>query len=298
MISFSKHLAARRIHSKVPGMSKRSSRIYIRGSHLPFVVILSILFTAACFLIAFVQTAGESRFMLLYPVVLLFLAAYYIERASLSWIRISGDGKELVRVPSWFAKKLLNERRIVAAIEPGSEFIICRRMGYGALNGYSMILRAPDGSEQVIWDTSEPTTQHWLRRIGDQITAKHQLAVRFVSRSSSDRGMEEKEWTAESDKTKRQRIGLVLIPSLSPFLGIAVRCVTANVHVIVVAGVGLWLVGYSCYFWLVRHVKVATDQSNALLIPFWTMQFVVFYWLSVIFASHIVVPEWLGHTIR
>jgi hypothetical protein len=279
-------------------MKVRSSRIYLRGSHVPFLVVFSLLFMAALFLIAFVQTPGNSKFALLYPTVLLFLAAYYIDKASVSWIRISNDGKELVRVPSWFARKLLSEGRVVASIEPGAEFIICRRVGYGFVNGYSMILRDPDGNEKVVWDTSEPTMRHWLKRAADEITAKHKLTVRFVSRSTSDRGTEEKEWTGERERTKWRRVAIVLVPSMSPFFGIGVRYITANLEVIVIAGAGLWLFGCGCYFWLVRNVETVKGQSNAVILLIWTMQFIILYALSVIFTSHVIIPQWLGHTVR
>jgi hypothetical protein len=253
---------------------------------------------AALFLIAFVQTPGNSKFTLLYPTVLFFLAAYYIDKASVSWIRISNDGKELVRVPSWFARKLLSEGRVVARIEPGAEFIICRRVGYGFVNGYSMILRAPDGKEKVIWDTSEPTTRHWLKRVADEITAKHKLAVRLISRSTSDQGVEEKEWTGEGERAKWRRVGIVLVPAMSPFLGIGVRYITANLGVILAAGAGLWLFECGCYFLMVRKLQAVKDQCNAVVILIWTMQFIISYALSVIFTSHVIIPQWLGHTVR
>lgn len=279
-------------------MSAKSSRIYLRGSHLAFLVTLSFLFAAAIFLlIGLVQMPGSLKLVALFPTVLFFLAAYYIDKASVGWIRISNDGADLVRTPSWFARKLLNEARIVARIEPGTEFIICQRIGYGFVNGYSMILRAPDGREQVIWETSDTETRRWVRRAGDQVAASHGLKVRFVSRSISDQGAEENEWTAKSGRFRWKRTAILMVPMLSPLLGIGVRCITADWAAIVIVGTAIWVVECGCFLWWVRREKTAKGVSVAGALLLWTMQFVTFYALAVVFAAHTIVPQWFGHKL-
>ena len=69
---------------------------------------------ASLFVITFITTPDSSRLALVYPTVILFLVAYFVHKGSLSWIRISADGKEIMKVPSWFARKLLGEGRTVA----------------------------------------------------------------------------------------------------------------------------------------------------------------------------------------
>lgn len=279
-------------------MGAKSSRIYLRGSHLAFLVALSFLFAAAVFLlIGLVQMPGSSKLVILFPTVLFFLAAYYIDKASVGWIRISNDGTDLVRTPSWFARKLLNEARIVARIEPGTEFVICRRIGYGFVNGYSMILRAPDGREQVIWETSDTEAQQWVRRVGNQVAASHELKVCFVSRSISDQGVEEDEWTAESWRFRWRKAAILMVTMLSPLAGIGVRCVTADLAVILIAGAAVWVVECGCFLWWVRKGKTVKGASVAGAILLWTMQFVTFYGLAVVFAAQVIVPEWFRHKL-
>lgn len=212
-------------------------------------------------------------------------------------MQISGDGRELLRVPSWFAQKLLNEARVVAKIEPDAEFIICRGIGYGFVNGYSIILRAPSGREQVIWETSQTEMRHRLRRVGDEIARRH-LNVRFVSRSVSEQGVEEQEWTAERGRAKWQRIGIPIIVVLTPFLGIAVRLVTADMLVIVVVGAIIWLM--ECGFFLrfaLRKLGTAKVVPVVGAILLWAMSFVTFYGLSVLVAGQVIVSHWFGHKL-
>lgn len=279
-------------------MNVRSSRIYLRGSHRAFVITLAFLFAAAVLLIGLIQMPASSKLAFLFPTVLLFLTAYYIDKASMGWIQISGDGRELLRVPGWFAQKLLNEARVVARIEPGAEFIICRGIGYGFVNGFSIILRAPSGREQVIWETSQRETRRRLRHVGDQIAARHHLNVRFVSRSISEQGVEEKEWTTESGRAEWRRIGIPIIVMLTPFLGIAVRLITANLLVIVMVGAAVWLIECGFFsWWALRKVGTVKLVSVAGAILLWTMSFVTFYGLSVLVAGQVIVSHWFWHKL-
>lgn len=139
-------------------------RIFLRGSPLPFLITVSVLFMASMFLWALMITPDQSRFGLFTPTVVLFLLAYFVHRGSLSWIRISRDSREIVRVPSWFARKLIGEKQLVVQVPSGSELIFCRRLAYGGILGYYIIVRAPNGAEQIVWnDLTGVTRGRWSR---------------------------------------------------------------------------------------------------------------------------------------
>src|ERR1017187_3551693 len=143
-------------------MSARSHRVYLRGSPVTFLVTLPLLFVASMFVWGYLTTSDSSRFGLVPPTVVLFCLAYFVHKASLSWIQISADGEELVKIPSWFARKLSGEKRVGTSAPAGSELILCRRLAYGGVQGYYMLVRAPDGTEQVVWnDVTGVTRGRW-----------------------------------------------------------------------------------------------------------------------------------------
>ncbi len=89
------------------------------------------------------------------PAIPVFLVLGYLllasHHASLSWIEISPDGKTVSGVPSWYARELSSERVRSATISPSSQLLLCLHRAYNCFDGYSAILREPDGKEQVLW---------------------------------------------------------------------------------------------------------------------------------------------------
>ena len=269
-------------------MRARPYRIYLRGSPLPFLVTLSVLCMAFLFTLAIFTTPGASRFGLIFPTVVLFLLAYSVHKASLSWIRISADGKEIASIPSWFARKLLGEARAAMRVVPGSELIFCRRLAYGGLDGYYIIVRAPDGSEQVIWNDVTGVSRRRWSRIANDIREYQQFRARLVSQTISAQGVEETEWTAETDKAKWKIFRVAIGPALSPWLGIAVRVITANPTAIVLTGVLLWLIGSGAFLYIYRTQPVSKEQSSVAAILLWTFQFTLLYAATVLITGTVM----------
>jgi hypothetical protein len=266
----------------------RPYRLYLRRSPLAFILTLTFLFMASLLLVTFFTTPDKSRVSAVYPMVVLFLLAYAVHKGSLSWIRISTDQTEIVRVPSWFARRLLGEGRTVTKIASGSELILCRRMAYGGLDGYYMIVRAPNGTEQIIWNDVTGVSRRWWSRIAADIRQRYQLRVRLVSQTISTDGVEETEWTSETGKTNWKVLRVVIVPGLSPWLGILVRYLTPSPTVIVLIGVVLWLIGSVSFLYVYSMKDVSREVSPALTIFVWTIPFAIFYVVGVLVTGSLM----------
>lgn len=262
-------------------------RIHLR-SPLPFLLTLSIAFTALLFVVAFLTTPGPAKIAFVYPMVFLFFLAYAVDRASLNWIRISEDGKGVVIVPSWFSRKMLDEKGLFARIQPGSELIFCRQFAYGAVNGYSILLRAPNGSEQVLWETDRRVSRRGWDRIANEIRARYQISARLITQTVSDQGGVEKEWTADAERAGWKMMKPLAGVALLPWLGIPIRYFTANPGTIVSIGVFLWGIGCLTYRWIFRTQQVAKDQSLALTMFVTSLMFVMFYVVAVLVTGSFV----------
>jgi hypothetical protein len=266
-------------------MQAKSYRIYLRGSPITFWIILSLISMAVMFGWVFFTESDSSRFNLGPPILGLIALAYFVHKASLSWIRILHDGSEMVRVPSWFARRLLGEKRTVATIPPNSELILCRRFEYGGIQGYYMIVRAPDGAEQIIWNDVTGVTRRQWSRIANEIGKRSQLKVRLVSQTVSTSGIEETDWTALSDKGKWKFLRLMVGPALAPWLGIGIRFLTPKLWSIALAGTILWLAGCAMFWYIYRTVEISKEESPAITILVWTIQFITLYVLAVLFTG-------------
>jgi hypothetical protein len=183
-------------------MSANSQRVYLRGSPVPFLITLSLLLTASMLVWGFLITSDSSKFALVPPTLALFFLAYFVHKASLSWIRISADGGELVRVPSWFARKISGETRVVTRIPAGSELVLCRRYAFGGIQGYYILVRAPNGTEQEVWNDVTGVTFGSWSKVASGLRERCQLKVRLITQTISDKGIEETDWTAITDKNK------------------------------------------------------------------------------------------------
>ena len=227
-------------------------------------------------------TSDSSNFALVPPVLGLFFLAYFVHKGSLSWIQISADGEELVKIPSWFARKLSGEKRVVTSAPAGSELILCRRLAYGGVQGYYMLVRAPDGTEQVVWNDVTGVTRGRWSRVATGIRERCQLRVHFVTQTISDEGTEETDWTALTDKNIWKMLKMMVGPAVAPWLGIGVRLLTSNLISILVVGLILWLIGTSILWHIFHTREVSKEQSLPLTIFVWTLQFITFYVVSVL----------------
>jgi hypothetical protein len=236
-----------------------------------------------------ILTASDSsRFALVPPALALFLLAYFVHRASLSWIRISADGGELVRVPSWFARKILGETGVVTRVAAGSELALCRRYAYGGIQGYYILVRAPDGTEQEVWNDVTGVTFGSWSKVASGLRERCQLKVRLVTQTISDKGIEETDWTALTDKNKWKMLRIMIGPSLAPWLGIGVRFFTSNLIAILVIGLALWLIAATMFWYIYRTQEVSKEQTLPVTIFVWTLQFIAFYAVSVLVTGALI----------
>jgi hypothetical protein len=266
-------------------MEAKSHRIYLRGSPVTFWVVLSLIFMASMFVWEFLTDSDSSRFNFGLPILALIVLAYFVHKASLSWIRISHDGSEWVRVPSWFARRLLGEKWTVTTVVPDSELILCRRFAYGGIQGYYMIVRAPDGVEKVIWNDVTGVTRSRWERIAREIGERSRLKVRLVSQSVSNHGIEEADWTAQSDKGKWKAFRMMAGPAVAPWLGIGIRVLTPKPWSIAVIGAILWIAGCAMFWYIYRTYEISKEQSPPITILVWTIQFITLYVSAVLLTG-------------
>ncbi len=233
-------------------------------------------------------TPDQSRFGLFTPTVVLFLLAYFVHRGSLSWIRISRDSREIVRVPSWFARKLIGEKQLVVQVPSGSELIFCRRLAYGGILGYYIIVRAPNGAEQIVWNDLTGVTRGRWSRVAKEIGERCQLPARVVTQNVSDAGTEETEWTAQTDSNKWKVMRIMVGPALAPFLGIVFRLFTSRARLLFLMGAVLWILSVGIFWYLYRTQEVSKEQAFPLMVFTWTIQFTTFYVLAVLVTGAVL----------
>jgi len=240
---------------------------------------------AVLFAIAFFNTGDSSRLALVLPAVTLFAMAYFLHKASLSWIRVSEDGKEIVSIPSWYSRKLWGEHRVVGRIAPESELLFCRKSAYGAFDGYYVILRTPSTSDLVLWNAESGISRRFWERVAKEIRELHQLNARLVRQVVSNQGTQETEWTLNSDKIMWKNLNWIIGPALFPWLGIPVRLFTADPWTIALMGALLWIIGFSVLWYFYRSHYIAKEQSLATITLVWTLQFAGLYAVTALATS-------------
>jgi hypothetical protein len=272
---------------KEPKVKAQPYRIYFRP-YLQFLIVLPLLFTASLLVLVALAERDRENLNLIPPVILLFALAYFARRATLSWLRISEDGKEIVKVPSGFEHRIIGERRRVKEVPAGSELLFCRQFGYGALNGYSIVLSAPNGARTVLWSAARGVSRRWWARVAEEIQLRFPLKTRLVTQTLSTDGMQETEWTAESDRFHWRHFLTVIPFAFSPFLGILVRYFTAKPLPIVMLGALLWISGSTVAWRLSRSPHRREGSSVAITLVAWTMEFWIFYLSLVLVAGALI----------
>jgi hypothetical protein len=257
-------------------VNSRDYRIYLRTT-FPFIITLTVTFMAVLFAIAFLDTLDRFRLALLLPTPALFALAYVLHKASLSWIRISNDGGEIVSVPSWYSRQLLGERQVVGRITPDAELLFCRKSAYGAFDGYYVILRTPNTSDLVLWNAESGISRRSWDRVAHNIRELHRLNARLVRQVVGDQGTQETEWTAKSDEIMWKNAIWIIGPPLLSWLGIPVRLFTPDPWKIALVGALLWVAGVSVYWFFSGSHRAAKEQNLAMTTIFWTLQFAGLY---------------------
>jgi len=265
-------------------MHHKPFRFYLRAKWTS-IPVFTFGFMAIMFASAVVTTHDSSRVAFVYPMALFCLLTYLSLRAGLAWIRVLGNGEEIVSVPCWYARKILGEKGKTAKILPDSELVFCRRMAYGILDGYYITLRAKDGSEQVLWNSINGISRRRRMRIAEELEQRFKLRVRQVRQDLTPGRVAETEWTGKGDKRIWKNIGMGIILTLIPWLGIAVRLLTANPQAIAWMGAVLWICGAATHWLIFRISRVQRDQSLPLTIFVWTMTYIPFYLIAVFGTS-------------
>ena len=248
---------------------------------------LSVVFLAAQFAIALIEARGDFRFavVLAFFTIALFTLAYFMHKASLSWIQLSTDGKCLSSIPSWYSNKLWDDKTKTVHIDPHSELLICRRSAYGAFDGYYLIMRNPGGADQVLWSAESGISRRYWEKAAREIQQRHHLNTRLIEQRVNENGTQESNWTVDSDRMRWSNFKLVVGPMLSPWLGVAVRFATSNPLIITGVGVVLWLGGIMVLGYLYRYRAVAKQPGLAATVLFWTGQFAALYGVAVLVTN-------------
>jgi hypothetical protein len=151
-----------------------------------------------------------------------------------------------------------------------------------------MIARAPDGTEQVVWNDVTGVSRRWWARIANDIKERYPLRVRLVSQIVSDQGIAESEWTAQTDRANWRLARMMIGPALSPWLGVGARLVTSNPRTIVLFGAVLWLISSAVFRYIYRTQQVSKKETPALAIFVWSVQFVSFYSVAVLVTGGVM----------
>ena len=277
----------------IGAMQPRPFRIYLRPKWTS-IPIFTFGFMAVMFAFAIVTTHDSSRTAFVYPMAIFCLLTYLSFRAGLAWIRIIGNGEEIVSVPCWYSRKLFGEKGKVGKIRPGSELVFCRRTVYGALDGYYVTLRMQDGSEQVFWNSINGISRRRRMRIAKEVEQRFGLHVRQVKQNATPGAFEETEWAATIEKRGWRNIGIAMAAGLIPFLGVPVRLLTGDEKVIAFMGAVLWVCGTGMYWLLYRLNRLplnSKDQNFLLALLVWTMTYIPFYLIAVVGTRALILKQ-------
>ncbi len=264
-------------------------RIYFRPNS-QFLIVLPLVFAASVLVLGVLVERDRENLNLIPPVFLLFALAYIARRATLSWLRISDDGKEIVRIPSWFGQRITGERPRVTVVPPGSELLFCRQFGYGALNGFFIILCTADGERTVLWSAARGVSRRWWARAANEVQQRFLLKARLVTQTLSADGLQETEWTPESDRFPWKKVVLAVPLGLSPFLGVLVRGFTAKPSLIGMCGAFIWLMGATTDWRLSGSPHRREGPNVAITLVAWTMEFWILYLSLVLVAGALIGP--------
>jgi hypothetical protein len=255
-------------------------------------VTLSIAFIA-CLATVFFEPPDSERFPFSFVMICLFALAYLLYRANLSWIEISADRDSFTAVPSWFGRKLWDERPTVARIHADSELIVCRRSAYGAVNDYRLIIRLPGEPDQILWSGEGISRRYW-EKMAQQIQQQHGLKARLITQSVNEQGVQEASWTAarhkkgREDTIPRKAIVVAVLPMIFPWLGIAARLITPNPYRICEIGAFLWCVAILSFSYLHRFPAFAKKRNLTTSVVVWTLTFVPTFAVTALLTGIVV----------
>jgi hypothetical protein len=281
------------IRGKIQSVNQTQERYYLQSTfYVPLTLALVLLGTL--YVSMFIYTPEDSRFTLAELGFVLCFLGYSVHRASLSWIAFSGDGKEVLGMPSLLDRRLGRQGASSAArITSGAELLFCRRFAYGAFDGYYILLRTPGAGDQILWKELGflSVRRPFWQKIANEIAQRNGVNARLIQQRVTTEGTQETEWTAQSNRPFWRNVPLAIGLGLFPWMGILARTLTHDPRAIVLIGVLLWVVA----FFLFRHAYNAGPASKGTLgfaasILVWTLIFVTLY-VSTVFATSAVLAR-------
>jgi hypothetical protein len=238
---------------------------------------------AAFLIIIFLRADSDTWAILVIPTLPLLPLAYIVHRGNLGWIRIQEQKIEIV--PSWFHRRFWGEQSKNARFDSDSELLFCRRFAYSALDGFFVLLRSHPGADQTLWSTTATTSgagRRWWSRIAQEISSTHNLRTRLIEQTVSSQGMSETDWKTGQGKMLWQGLKILIVPAISPWLGIGARVLTGDPSKLVLFGVLLWIgAGASFWYWF-RVLRAKPPQDLTAGIWIFTLQFATFYTMAVL----------------
>jgi hypothetical protein len=196
-----------------------------------------------------------------------------------SSLSISSDGRQVVISRPWWR----GGTHAITAIAPGSELLFCRRVGYGALIEFQILLRAPDGSDQVLGNYGVDAISRSIfsrrnrKKITEEVPRLFGIGVRSVTQSVSQSGAEELDWSVEDDKRQWRNLRRAILPGLAPFFGVLARLVTPGPGKIAAMGAALWIVCVGILYLDARRSKPGPTGRLWVVVLTWTLLFAPTY---------------------
>jgi hypothetical protein len=234
-------------------------------------------------LIMFFRAESDAWAILVIPTLPLLPLAYVLHKGNLAWLQIKEQ--EIEVIPSWFRRTLWSEPIKTIQFDFGSELVFCRRLAYRSFDGFYLILRSPSGADQTLWSTNDNSagvSRKWWARIAQEIDETSQLKTKLIQQTVSSEGMRESDWPTSLNKTVRQGLRALIVPAVSPWLGIGARLLTADpaklagAGVLLFVGIALWIL-----YWI-RPLRGKLPGYATARILILTLQFATFYTLSVL----------------
>jgi len=211
------------------------------------------------------------------------------DSASREYFEISAEGRQLKVIPAWYERKFWGKHTSIHEMPTGSNLLICEHMNYGAYGGQTAILRTPDGIETTVYKLEHGLPRKIWKELQDELAARWNIPVKFVFRTLSAQGLEEKEWSEEKHPIGwRLLVGGILM-LLFPVSGVLIRVATPNPLTIILVGLVLWC-GFMLY-WRNLFRKSEPDKANAYVnqhLAVAAFQYAIYYAIAALIADSIL----------
>lgn len=173
-------------------------------------------------------------------------------------------------VPSKLARFLLSERPIEAPITPLSrEILLCHSILEEVPDGYRLIIRAQNGTEQEMRvGHSMPSNPQQWRRFVDGISDATSLPVRLVVRRRLASGsVQETPWTASAAKSNilKADVVLAICSALLPYCGGFLVIGTRDIEALTLAGAVICVLCTSAAY-LLRRQRDPVGAKHRLIV--------------------------------